>query len=341
MAFIRVGFGGKPMLDVRRREFIVLVVALLMLAVPAAPQQQRVWRVGYLTLSAGSDWTIRGVTLATLAEHGFVEGRNLELIERMAAGDPDRLLRLAREIAAARPDVIIAVSRPAIQAAMQAAPQTPIVMSFAGGDPVVAGFATSLARPGGKVTGIVMLADEANLKRLELLHDVFPSGRRIGVQMGSTSAFSSDIEQRLQSAAAVFGVDLIIRKVGGPQEIESTIAALRSAGAQAILLASDPLFANEAGSKIAALAIRERLPLICDWKDMAHQGCLLSFGPDRVRLRRRTGEFVVRILEGTDPATLPIERADRFELAVNLRTARMLGIELPLSILGRADEVIE
>jgi putative ABC transport system substrate-binding protein len=319
---------------------MALLLTLLMFVLPVAAQQ-RVWRVGYLT-PAGPDSIVRGPilgpTLAALGEHGFVEGRNLELIVRSAAGDPDRLVPLAHEIAAARPDVIIAVANAAIEASMRAAPQIPIVMSFAGGDPIVAGFATSLAHPGGKVTGIVMLGEEGELKRLQLLHDAFPSARRIGVQVGDTEWYG--IEPRFQSAAAAFGVDLIIRKVDTPQEIDGAAAALRSAGAEAILVASSPLFSREAG-KIAASTMRERLPTMCEWKHMAREGCLLSFGPNLERLRRRTGELVARILEGADPASLPIEQPDRFEFAVNLRTAKSLGIELSPSIFARADEVIE
>jgi putative ABC transport system substrate-binding protein len=309
---------------------MALLLTLLMLALPVAAQQ-RVWRVGCLSPAVPA----LGPTLAALAEHGFVEGRNLELIARESAGDLDRLVPLAHEIAAARPDVIVAVSNPAIQAVMRAAPQTPIVMSFAGSDPVSAGFATSLARPGGKVTGIAMLGTEGELKRLELLHDSFPSARRIGVLTTENSSFP----QR-QSAAVAFGVDLITRKVGAPQEIDSTVAALRSAGAEVMLVASDPLFSTEV-FKVATSAIRERLPTMCEWKHMAQKGCLLSFGPNPERLRWRTGEFVARILKGADPATLPIEQPDRFELVVNLHTALTLGIDLPASILSRADEVIE
>src|SRR5262249_34126760 len=139
---------------------------------------------------------------------------------------------------------------------------------------------------------------------------------------------------------AAYGVHLIIHKVDTPQEIDSAAAALRSAGAEAILVASSPLFSRETG-KIAASTMRERLPTMCEWKEMAREGCLLSFGPNRERLRRRTGEFVARILEGADPASLPIEQPDCFELVVNLHTARTLGIDLPPSILSRADEVIE
>jgi|KBSSwiStaDraftv2_1062776.scaffolds.fasta_scaffold202624_1 putative ABC transport system substrate-binding protein len=315
----------------------ILLAALLAFAFPAG-SQQRVWRVGYLTTGDAVAPSLRSATLPVLAEHGFIEGRNLQLVVGLAGGNPERLPALARDIAAAKPDVIIAVSNHSVRAAMSAAPDTPIVMSFAGEDAVAEGLVASLARPGGKVTGIMMLAEEGDLKRLHLVHDALPTVRRFGFLASNTLTPVRD--QDLRQAASRLGVELMIRRAGGADEIDGAIALLRADGVGAVVVMSNPLFLTEVG-RIAALAIRYRLPTICEWREMAQQGCLLSFGPDLTVLRRRTGEFVVRILKGADPATLPVEQPDRFELVVSLRTATGLGLSLPTAILARANEVIE
>jgi putative ABC transport system substrate-binding protein len=319
------------------RRALLLIAAVCALAAPAAGQE-RVWRLGYLSTSADYSLAVREGTLAVLAENGFVEGRNLIVIARFAAADPMRLPALARELAEARVDVVMAVSNAAIRAAREAMPRTPIVMSFAGDDPVRAGFIATLARPGGTVTGIIMRAGENELKRLQLLREVLPAARRFGLLVAPTTV--PERVEEMQRAATAMQLDLDVARAGGPDEYGPAIAGLRAAGAEGLIVVSQPRFSGDAPI-IARLAIEHGIPTACEWRSMAEAGCMLGFGPDIVELRRRTGDYIARILKGADPGDLPVEQPSRFELIANLRTARLLGVELPAAILLRADGVIE
>ena len=316
---------------------ILLAALVLLLAVPAAADD-RVWRIGFLTAGGSYLGSVRSATMRALAENGYHEGKNLELVARWANGEPDRLPALARELAAAKVDVIIAVSNAAIGAAKAAAPDTPIVMSFAGRDPLEDGFVQSYARPGGRVTGIVMLAPELTEKRIQILREALPAARRIGFLAAETTA-PAQIEETRRAAAAL-GLSLAVATARGPAEFSAAFAKLRVDGADGVVVASHPFFSAE-GARLAAAAIEHRFVTSCEWGFMARDGCTFGYGADLSKLRYRTGEYVARILRGADPAELPLEQPDRFEFVVNLRTAAALGLELPPGFLLRADEVIE
>jgi putative ABC transport system substrate-binding protein len=211
-------------------------------------------------------------------------------------------------------------------------------MSAIGQDPVAAGVAVSWARPGGNVTGIVMLAPELDGKRLSLLHEAVPAARRIGA-LGVQGAPRENFVE-MHAVAARVGVELAEVFVSGPDEYRSAFAAMRSAEAQALVIAAAPELYHDAAA-LAALALEAGLPTVCEWREMAEQGCMVGYGSDRKELRQRTADYVVRIFRGASPSELPIEGPTHFGFAINLNTARALGINIPRSILAGADEVIE
>ncbi len=319
-----------------RRAFLASAAATLLPG--RAGAQPRVYRLGTLSTGQVSIESLRRWGLPELAREGFVVGRNLTLIERSSEGDAARLDSLAAEIAAARPDVAIAVSNPAAHALRRHAPALPIVMGFSGTDPVADGLAASLAHPGGLVTGVVMLAEELDAKRIELARDLRPGIRRLGFLAGST--FTPARIQATQAAAQRIGLELVLVQAGGRETYPAAFAALSAGGAEMLVIASFPGFASNTEA-LAALATAARLATICEWSDMVRAGCTASFGPVNAELRRRVASFVVRILRGEAPGNIAMEQATRFELAVNPRAAGAIGFDLPSVILARADEMIE
>jgi putative ABC transport system substrate-binding protein len=318
---------------------IVLLLGLIVLAGPGSAEE-RVWRLGVLTpFDWPADTTMHSVMLPELARRGYVEGRNLIVLPRWgsAAGDLDHLSRLAQDLALAKPDVIVAVSPNAILAAMKASPQTPIVASFSS-DPVVEGVAQSLARPGGKVTGIAMLAYQGDQKRLELFHDAVPTAHKLALltRAGSTDAQRDDV---LRTAKGM-GVEVVSYEAGGPDDYASVFDVMRNAGVDGVVIGSTAVFHRDA-SQLAALAMERHLPTICEWREMASAGCLIGYGPDIAELRLRTADFIVRLFSGGNPAEMPFEQPIRFEMAINNKVARTIGITVSPSVFVRADEVIE
>jgi putative ABC transport system substrate-binding protein len=319
-----------------------LVSVALAAAVPARAQSSgKVWRLGVLTLptSLASPiyQTFPQVVFPELAKRGFVEGANLVI--EMRIGPPDKLPELARELVATRPDAVIAVSAWAIRAVKEASSTTPIIGSFIGEDPIATGFAASLARPGGSITGIVMLAPELDAKRLDVLHQAVPQARRIAALIRSMQLDGRNLGE-VEKAASQLNLDLLTFYAAAPEEFPAAFAKMREAGVQALEIVSVPEFASNAAA-LAALALDARLPTVCEWDWMAREGCLLGYGPDFVELRRRTADYVVRIFHGASPGELPLEQPTHFKFAVNLKTASALGLAILPSVLARADEVIE
>ncbi|WP_291296831.1 ABC transporter substrate-binding protein [Elioraea sp.] len=281
---------------------------------------------------------VRRWTLPELARLGFIEGRNLEVLLRSTDGDAAPLSKLAAELAAARCDAAIAVANPVAHLLRAADPRLRVVMGFAGNDPVADGLAESLARPGGMVTGIVMLGEELDAKRLEFARDLDPAGGPIGFLAGAT--LTPDRVARIHAEAAANGIGLVLVRAGEPASYPAALGALRAAGVRVIVVGSFPGFAGNAGL-LAAQAAEHGLPLLCDWRHMAEAGCVVSYGASNAELRRRNAVQVARVLRGEPPGTIPMERPERFEFILNLRAARALGLAVPNAILARADEVIE
>jgi len=316
------------------------MAASLMLAAASpttarAPTPERVYRLAHLAFTAESERATRSLTLPDLAKLGFVEGRNLVFDARV--GPPDALAGLMQDLLAGKPDAIITIGATVI-AATQATRTVPIVMF--GANPVELGLAASLARPGGNVTGVVILAAELDAKRLHLLQEAVPGRRRVAVLLTASRPPLQASEREMRIVAASTGLDLHDFIAATPADYPAAFAAMRKADVQALMIAAAAEFSRDAVI-LAALALEARLPTMCEWAEMARDGCLIGYGPDRSELRRRMADQVARIFRGTAPGEIPIEEPQRFEFAVNLKVARALGLEMPPAILGRADEVIE
>jgi putative tryptophan/tyrosine transport system substrate-binding protein len=324
----------------RRREFLSGVGStaaawqLVAGAMPALAQTpNRVYRLGHLGNSPPSEASARQITLPELARLGFVEGRNLVFDPRV--GESDALPGLMRELLAARPDAVIAVGGAAIAAAGAATSTVPIV-TF-GADPIELGLAASYARPGGNVTGVVILASELEVKRLSILHEAVPDRRRVAVL---TSAATAIGEAAMRKAAAGIGVELLAFSVTAPTDYPAAFAAMRVAGAQALVISATSEFYRHA-KQLAALALEARLPTVCEWADMAHAGCLIGYGPNRIALRKRMAAQIALIFGGAAPGDIAIERPTVFEFAVNQKIAKSLDLSIPSAVLTQADDVIE
>jgi len=233
------------------------------------------------------------------------------------------------------PDAILAVSVAAIKAIQEATTTLPIVMY--GDDPVGQGFAASLARPGGNVTGVTMLAAELDGKRLQLLHEALPSARRMAILALPQHARNIGEMERI---ALALGIEIHVFRVNETTDYSAAFASMRKAGAQALVISTSPKFYQD-GAQLAALALEAGLPTICEWAEMARTGCVIGYGKSLRAMRRRVADYFARILQGTPPSALPIEGPAHFELAINLKTSRALGMDMPQGLLLRADEVIE
>jgi putative ABC transport system substrate-binding protein len=295
-----------------------------------------------LSVSQSSIESFRRHGLPALAESGWVEGRNLVFDARSTDGRLDLLKDHAAELVLARPDAAIAVSNPVAMALRAADPALPIVMGFAGNDPVTDRLVTSIARPGTSVTGVLMLADELNVKRIELARELLPGVSRIGYLI---DVHLSDARIAfVRTAAERLGIELVTARARAADrdrlDLEATFQTLRSAGVQVVAVASSPVLSG-AAQEVAARALESRLPTVAEWRGMAETGCMASYGPQERDLRRLIADFVVRILRGARAAEMPMQAPTRFELIINLGTARRLGLTLPTALLARADEVIE
>jgi putative ABC transport system substrate-binding protein len=319
----------------RLRAWYFLAAAVLLLAgslATAQPTSDRTYRVAALAIGAGFGDRVR----TELAGMGYVTGRNLVFDERLGAAD--QLPGLARELVAARPDVIVAFGGDALLAA-SGATRTVSIVTY-GPDPISLGLAQSLARPGGNVTGVVILGEELNGKRLDLLHEVLPGTRRFAALDRLRGPSRPASERALQAAASRSGLELRSFYADTPEEYPAVFAAMREAGFEALIIGANPVFYRDI-SQLTALAREARVSTICEWAELAHAGCLIGYGPSPREIQRRVAGLVNRVLRGTPASDLPIEQPTQFELAVNLSIARVLDVTVPSSVLIRADEVIE
>jgi ABC-type uncharacterized transport system substrate-binding protein len=326
-------------MSLRRDQYLLRVlIALMALAVPVSAQTagERIYRLGELAPNETSTAITRAETVPELARLGFVEGQNLVLDERI--GDAATLERAAAELARTKPDAIIAIGPDAINAAARATKSVPIV-TF-GADPVQAGFANSFAHPGGNVTGVVILAEELDGKRLDLLHTAVPTARRVAALVLPSVAYREPLEKSIRKAADGSHLELLTFPAEAPAQYPPAFAAMRASRAEVLLITGNPTF-NRDIEALARLALAAHLPTMCEWAENAHAGCLLGYGPNRSELRRRLAHYVARLFEGTAPGDLPIETPTHFQFAVNLATAKALGLEIPMALLMTADETVE
>ena len=323
-----------------RRTFISgITVGLLAAPLAVAAQQPgKVYRIGLLSPTSQSP-SIEAIRegLRTL---GYVEGQNLVIEYRSAEGRFDRLPDFAVELVRLHVDVIVAVVTQASLAAKNATSTIPIVM-MAVGDPVGAGLVASLARPGGNVTGTSGMAVEVASKLLELLQQVAAKIQRVSVLWNpANEVFQGQMVKATEAAARSMGIQLQMLAARDVKEIDRAFAAMTKGRAEALVVLPDPVFVAQ-HSRIAVFAARNRLPSVSGSSGYAEEGGLITYGPDFFELGRRTAAYVDRILKGAKPGDLPIEQATKFELAINLKTAKALGVTIPPSLLQRADQVIE
>jgi ABC-type uncharacterized transport system substrate-binding protein len=328
---------------VERRTFLGAIASGL-LAAPLASEAQpagKVPRIGYLSASSPSaNRYLRDPLIEGLRDLGWIEGQNILVEERWAEGKYDRLPGLAAELVKLKLDVIVAAGpTPVIRAAKQATSTIPIVMTV-GIDPVGQGFISSVRQPGGNITGLAWDPDPAiTEKYLEFLKEMIPGLRRVGGILDRaepTTVYRKAAEQ----AALKLGLTLRHAEVGAPNEIEKAFAIITSAGAQAVLVYGSALFFIHR-HQIVALAAKHKLPDIYVAKGIVEAGGLMSYGVSFPDLYRRAATYVDKILKGAKPGDLPVEQATKFELVINRKTAKALGLTIPQSLLARADQVIE
>jgi len=327
---------------VDRRDFIC-VVAACVLALPLevnAQLAEKPYLIGYLHPSTANDPSRPlQVLKQALADLGYVVDRNIKFEERFADGKFERLPRLAAELVALHVDVIVAVSPLAIRAARDATATIPIVMAFSGDDPVKSGFVASLAKPGGNITGMTALTSELAPKWIELLQDALPRIQRIAVLSSPLRQDHKEQVSVMQASAASRGVRLQVVEVANREQYGTAFDTMTRQRAEAVIILSGPEFAENL-SPLAELAATHRLPSVQQYKQYVVAGGLLSYGPNVADLTARAAVFVAQILKGASPGELPVQQPTRFELAVNLKTARSLGLVIPQALLLRADEVI-
>ena len=328
-----------------RRAFIGTLADAL-IAGPLVAEAQpagKVFRVGFLTPGAAAD-SRHALLLDALRDGlrglGYVEGRNLILERRYAENRPERLPELATNLARTQRDLIVAVGSQASQAAQQATAALPIVMVGVG-DPVAVGLVASLARPGGNVTGLtISTGQEIYGKHLELLKEILPKLSRIAVVIDPRSPYYTANRRELDSAAQVLGITLLIHEVRSPAEVERAFAAMPGQRAGAVFAVPNP-FVYSDRQQILALAARQRLPGAYGFREFVDGGGLVYYGTDLPAMWRRAATYVDKILKGAKPADLPVEQPTKFELVINLKTAKALGLTIPQSVLARADHVVE
>jgi len=320
---------------------VLLTLSLLVAPLAAeAPSPRPVHRIGVLWNASPS--VTRPLLAAFrhgLSERGYVEGEHFTIESRYAEENPGLLPGLAAEMVGLQVEVIVTSGAQAIQAVRQATHTIPVVM-VAIGAPVEAGFVTSLARPGGNLTGLSLMAPELSGKRLELLKDTVPALSQVAVLANPANPITAVELRETQRAAQALQVQLHVVEVRGPQDLDAAFAALHRLRAEALMLVLDPLFISQR-PRLAELTATSRLPAIYALREDAEAGALMAYGPHFPDLFRRAATYVDKILKGAKPADLPVEQPTKFELVINLKTAKALGITMPPSLLLLADEVIQ
>ena len=318
------------------------LLALGLLAAPLVAEAQqpstKTARIGYVSLRSGPEHLDEAFRQG-LRELGYVEGQNISVEYRWADWKPDRIPALAEELVRLKVDVIVAVAGPTVRAVGKAVKTIPVVF-LTGGDPVGTGLVASLDRPGGNLTGVSLLTSELNAKRLELLKQAVPGVSRVAVLVNPTLPTAGALLKELEGAARALKVKLQVLEARDPQAIDDAFAAMKRERAGALLVGNDPMFFAQR-ERIVDLAAKHRLPGIFEWREFAEAGGLLSYGTSVADMYRRLASYVDKILKGAKPADLPVEQPTRFELVINAKTAKALGLTIPPSFVLRADHVIQ
>ena len=328
----------------RRRDFLGTLAAAAALPAAAraqAPISASMPTLGYLgSGSSNSQPNQVAVFFRALADAGFVEGRSLAVHYRWADDHYDRLPMLARELVDLRVSVIAATGGPVTAIAAKNATTTIPIVFTAVSDPVRFGLVASMNRPGGNITGTGGLVDELDAKRLELLHEIMPNAKRIGALFNPNRPGVDAQIDALRAVARTSGLDLVVLRAGAVAELGALFSEAASARIEALLISADPFFAGNRELLVQILT-RHRIAGIFQRTEFAAAGGLISYGPSFIEAYREAGVYAARILKGEKPADLPILQPSTFELAINLRTAKTLGLTVPPTLIARADEVIE
>jgi ABC-type uncharacterized transport system substrate-binding protein len=325
----------------KRREFITLLGAAAAWPLAARAQQAQLPTIGFLHGAASVAWAdpLRGFHRG-LKDAGFVEGENVAIVYRWAEGQLDQLPALAAELVRRRVSVIAAFAPAAALAAKAATTTIPIVF-LVSNDPVELGLVASLARPGGNLTGINFLSGELAAKRLGLLHELVPTATRIAVLVNAANPGEAELTVRdVETAARAMGLQIQVLNASNGREIDTAFTSLARDRPDALFVGGDQLFTLR-HVQLVHLASRHGVPATYGGRRFAEAGGLMTYGTNTADSYRQTGVYVGRILKGAKPADLPVEQSTKFELIINAQTARTLGIEVPPTLLARADEVIE
>lgn len=324
---------------IRRRQFVIAAGALLTAPLVAKAQPSgKVYRIGWLSVGPGPI-PPHAAFFDALRELGYIEGRNIIVERRFGAGSVDRLNEFAAELVALKVDLIVAAATPAAQAARKATTTIPIIF-VAVVDPVGAGLVASLARPAANITGLSLVSAELIAKRLELISEVVPKLSRIAVFLNPTNASNTLQLREAETAARTLRVQLQLLKVQAPNDFERAFQAAVQDRAGALMVLDDPLGFIER-ARVASLAAKHRLPTIYGFRESAEAGGLIAYGVSMPDHYGRAATYVDKILKGARPADLPAEQPTKFELTINLKTAKALGLTFPQSMLLRADRLIE
>jgi putative ABC transport system substrate-binding protein len=322
----------------QRREFIAVVGGAVAAWPLAARAQKSSPRIGWLVFGDAKLGPIDQSLKDALAQAGLLDGRNVEIVFRYANGMPDRLAELAGELVAQKPNLLLAVGGDVIKPLFEASKGSVPIVGGVSDSPMRAGIALSLARPGKNFTGITFLTDEMAGKRIELLKEVAPNARRVAV-IFNPPHFDDEVTFARRGAESL-GIELTAHPINNVGDLDAALPGVSASGADSLLVISSRLTGIVA-AKIAQHGQERRLPMIASWREFADSGALLSYGPNRIFEAKRLAGYVQKVLNGEKPADLPIEQPVKFELVINLKTAKAVGLTIPPSLLGRADEVIE
>lgn len=325
----------------RRRDFIkTVLVPAITWPLAALAQRPKKPVIGLLGSTSADAYASRVTSIRQgLRETGFIEGENVTIEYRWAEGQYGRLPAMAADLVRSGVDVILAITTPAAVAAKEATTTVSIVFEV-GADPVSLGLVASLSHPGGNLTGVSLLNVELGAKRLELLHEVVPTTKIFGLLINPTSSNAVTLSRDVQAAAQKLGIELHVQHASTEADFEPVFASLRELGARALVIGTGPLF-NAGSERLAALAIRYVIPSIYQYRAFAAAGGLMSYGGSSTEPFRQVGIYTGRILKGEKPGELAIQQSTKVELIINLTTAKTLGVKLPTSLIGRADEVVE
>ena len=324
--------------DMQRREFITLVSAAAATWPAAARAQEPLPVVGFMNLSTSRPF-MEAAFRRGLSETGYIEGQNVRTEYHWANGHADRLAALADDLVRRRVSVIVAAGTPAALVAKDASATVPIIFETAG-DPVKLGLVASLNRPGRNITGVTQLSSELVSKRLGLLHDLIPAASVIGFLVNPTDPRTESQTAEMREAARALGLQLHVLNASGDDEIDTALASLSQTRPGALVVGAGDLFSRQAWRLVSLVAL-QGIPAIYQYREYAAAGGLISYGASLTDSYRQVGIYAGRVLKGEKPVDLPVTRATRFELVINLKTAKALGVNIPPGVLAIADEVIE